>query len=116
MLKKLDTVEEKYEELTTILSDPKIASDHQQYQKYSKERSDIEDVVHRYREYKDMLRQIREAEEISQDKKAEPELREMAEGELKDLLPASAQMEQELRLMLIPRDPRDAKNIFLEVS
>lgn len=115
MLKKLDTVEEKYEELTTILSDPKIASDHQQYQKYSKERSDIEDVVHRYREYKDMLRQIREAEEISQDKKAEPELREMAEGELKDLLPASAQMEQELRLMLIPRDPRDEKNIFLEI-
>ena len=115
MLNKLEAVSEKYDELTRLLSDPAVASEHQQYQKYSKERSDIETVVLRYREYQDLLRQIQDAEEISQDKKADPELRDMAEAELKELRPASEQMEQELRLMLVPKDPRDEKNIFLEI-
>lgn len=115
MLKKLDAVAEKYDELTRLLSDPKVASDHQQYQKISKERSDIEDVVARYREYRENLRQIADSEEITGDKKSDPELREMAEAELKDLRAKSAQMEQDLRLMLVPKDPRDDKNIFLEI-
>jgi peptide chain release factor 1 len=115
MLKKLDAVAEKYDELTRLLSDPAVAGNHQQYQKYSKERSEIEDVVLRFREYQNLLKQIREAEEISNDKKADPALREMAETELKELIPKSEQMEQELRLMLVPRDPRDERNIFLEI-
>ena len=86
MLKKLDAVAEKYDELTRLLSDPAVAANHQQYQKYSKERSDIEDVVNHYRAYEDILKQIREAEEITEDKKSDPELRAMAETELKDLL------------------------------
>jgi peptide chain release factor 1 len=115
MLKKLDAVAEKYDELTRLLSDPAVAGNHQQYQKYSKERSEIEDVVLRFREYQNLLKQIREAEEISNDKKADPALREMAETELKELTPKSEQMEQELRLMLVPKDPRDERNIFLEI-
>ncbi|HEX9135680.1 MAG TPA: peptide chain release factor 1 [Nitrospirota bacterium] len=115
MLKKLDAVAEKYDELTRLLSDPAVAANHQQYQKYSKERSDIEDVVNHYRAYQDMLKQIREAEEITEDKKSDPELRAMAETELKELLPKSEQMGQELRLMLVPKDIRDEKNIFIEI-
>jgi peptide chain release factor 1 len=115
MFKKLDAVAEKYDELTRLLSDPAVAADHQQYQKYSKERSDIEDVVNHYRAYQNILKQIREVEEITEDKKSDPELREMAETELKDLLPRSEQMGQELRLMLVPKDIRDGKNIFLEI-
>jgi peptide chain release factor 1 len=115
MLRKLDAVVEKYDELTRLLSDPAVAADHQQYQKYSKERSDIEDVVNHYRAYQDVLKQIREAEEITKDKKSDPELRAMAEAELKELLPKSEQMGQELRLMLVPKDLRDEKNIFLEI-
>jgi peptide chain release factor 1 len=115
MLKKLDAVAEKYDELTRLLSDPAVAADHQQYQKYSKERSDIEDVVNHYRAYQDILKQIREAEEITEDKKSDPELRAMAETELKELLPRSEQMGQELRLMLVPKDIRDEKNIFIEI-
>jgi peptide chain release factor 1 len=115
MFKKLDAVAEKYDELTRLLSDPAVAADHQQYQKYSKERSDIEDVVNHYRAYQDVLKQIREAEEITKDKKSDPELRAMAEAELKELLPKSEQMGQELRLMLVPKDPRDERNIFLEI-
>ncbi len=115
MLKKLDAVAEKYDELTRLLSDPVVAGNHQQYQKYSRERSEIEDVVTHYRAYRDIQRQLQEAEEITQDKKADTELRAMAEAELKELVPKKEQMEQELRLMLVPKDPRDEKNIFLEI-
>ncbi|HUI68033.1 MAG TPA: peptide chain release factor 1 [Nitrospirota bacterium] len=115
MYKKLDAVVEKYDELTRLLSDPAVAADHQQYQKYSKERSDIEDVVNHYRAYQEILKQIREAEEITEDKKSDPELRAMAETELKELLPRSEQMGQELRVMLVPKDIRDEKNIFIEI-
>jgi peptide chain release factor 1 len=115
MLSKLDAVAEKYDELTRLLSDAGVAADHQLYQKYSKERSDIEDVVTYYRNYQELLKQIKEAEEITQDKQADPELRAMADDELKQLRPRGEQMEQELRFMLVPKDPRDEKNIFLEI-
>ncbi len=115
MLKKLDAVAEKYDELTRLLSDPAVAGNHQQYQKYSRERSEIEDVVTHYRAYRDILKQISEAEEITKDKKADADLREMAESELKELRPRITLMEQDLRLMLVPKDPRDEKNIFLEI-
>src|SRR5574337_848131 len=115
MLSKLDAVAEKYDELTRLLSDPVVAANHQQYQKYSKERSEIEAVVDHYRAYQNLLRQIREAEEITQDKQADPELRVMAEVELKELGPKAEQMEKDLRIMLVPKDPRDEKNIFLEI-
>ena len=115
MLKKLDAVAEKYDELTRLLADPSVAADHQKYQKYSKERSDIEEIVQHYRTFRDVLRQIREAEEISQDKSADGDLRSMADAELKELQPKVVQLEQELRLLLVPKDPRDDKNIFLEI-
>jgi peptide chain release factor 1 len=115
MFKKLEAVSEKYDELTRLLADPAVAADHQQYQKYSKERSDIEDVVNHYRGYQETIKQIREAEEITGDKKADPELREMADAELKELRPRVEQLEQELRLMLVPKDPRDERNVFLEI-
>jgi len=115
MLKKLEAVAGKYDELTRLLADPSVAADHQKYQKYSKERSDIEDVVLHYRAYKDVLRQLAETTEISQDKSADPDMRAMADAELKDLGAKAPQMEQALRLMLVPKDPRDEKNIFLEI-
>jgi peptide chain release factor 1 len=115
MLSKLDAVAEKYDELTRLLSDPGVAANHQQYQKYSRERSEIEDVVASYRSYRDVQKQIRDAEEIVQDKQSDAEFRSMAEAELKELRPRLEQMEQQLRLMLVPKDPRDDKNIFLEI-
>jgi peptide chain release factor 1 len=115
MLKKLDAVAEKYDELTRLLSDPVVAADHQQYQKYSKERSEIEGVVNQYRAFQNLQKQLVEAEEITQDKQADSELRTMAEAELKDLRPKIEQIGQELRVMLVPRDSRDEKNIFLEI-
>jgi peptide chain release factor 1 len=115
MFKKLEAVAEKYDELTRPLGDPSVAADHQKYQKYSKERSDIEEIVQSYRAYQDAQRQVREAEEISQDKSADTEMRAMADAELRELHEKVLQMEQELRLLLVPKDPRDEKNIFLEI-
>lgn len=115
MLKKLDAVVEKYDELSRQLEDPDIASDHQKYQKLLKERAEIEDIVRHYRSYQDVLKQIEEAEEILRDKSSEAELRDMAEAELKDLRLRQEQIEHELRRMLVPKDPRDEKNIFLEI-
>ncbi len=115
MLSKLDAVAEKFDELTRLLSDPAVTANHQQYQKYSKERSEIEDVVSHYRAYQHLLRQIKEAEDITQDKQADSELRAMAEMELRELLQKAGQMDKDLRLMLVPKDPRDEKNIFLEI-
>jgi peptide chain release factor 1 len=115
MLKKLEAVSEKYDELTRLLGDPTVAADHSQYQKYSKERSDIEEVVGHYRAYREVAKQIKDAEEMINDKKADPELREMADAELKELRPRVGQLEQELRLMLVPKDPRDERNVFLEI-
>jgi peptide chain release factor 1 len=115
MFKKLEAVAEKYDELTRLLSDPAVASDHQRYQKYSKERSDIDAVVTHYRGYLDLVRQFEEAGDLANDKTSGPELREMADAELKELRAKIEQIEQELRLMLIPRDSRDEKNIFLEI-
>jgi len=115
MLRKLEAVAEKFDELTRLLSDPGVAANHQQYQKYSRERSDIEDVVNHYRAYKDLEKQIREATEITNDKQSDAEFRAMAEAELKELSPKIMQMEQELRLMLVPKDPRDDRNVFLEI-
>ncbi|OGW48376.1 MAG: peptide chain release factor 1 [Nitrospirae bacterium GWC2_57_9] len=115
MLSKLDAVAEKYDELTRLLSDPGVAADHQQYQKYSRERSEIEDVVNHYRAYQNVRKQIRDAEEIVQDKQSDADFRAMADAELKELRPRVDEMEQALRLMLVPKDPRDDKNIFLEI-
>ncbi len=115
MLSKLDAVAEKYDELTRLLSDPGVAANHQLYQKYSRERSEIEEVVSQYRSFRRMLGQIKDAEEITADKQADPEFRDMADAELKELRPMVEQLEQDLRLMLVPKDPRDDKNIFLEI-
>jgi peptide chain release factor 1 len=115
MLKKLEAVAEKYDELTRLLADPSVAADHQKYQRYSRDRAEIEEVVQHYRAYRDVLHQTRDAEEISQDKSADPDMRAMADVELKDLRTRAVQMEQELRTMLVPKDPRDEKNIFLEI-
>jgi peptide chain release factor 1 len=115
MLKKLDAVAEKFDELTRLLADPSVAADHQKYQRYSKERADIEEIVQHYRAYQTLQRQVKEAEEISQDKSADAEMRAMADAELKELGTRLPRLEQELRLMLVPKDPRDDKNIFLEI-
>ena len=114
LLDKLKEIENKYDELTKILSDPEIFSDYLKSQKYSKEQAEIEEVVRKIREYKGILSGINEAEEIlSAD--GDDGLKELAIVELEELREKSPRVESELKLMLVPRDPLDSKNIILEI-
>ena len=114
LLDKLKEIENKYDELTKILSDPEIFSDYLKSQKYSKEQAEIEEVVRKIREYKGILSGINEAEEIlSAD--GDDGLKELAIAELEELREKSPRVESELKLMLVPRDPLDSKNIILEI-
>jgi peptide chain release factor 1 len=114
LLDKLEEIENKYDELTRILSDPEVFSDYSKTQKYSKEQAELEDLVKKIREYKKILSGIKEAEEILNSSN-DTTLKELAEIELEELKEKKPKIENELKLMLIPKDPRDEKNIILEI-
>ncbi|MEK7698561.1 MAG: peptide chain release factor 1 [Nitrospirota bacterium] len=114
MIEKLQTIEDKYNELIALLSDPEVFSDFSKYQKYSKEQANIADIVKKFREYKKILADIKEAEEILSTGKDEG-LKELASAEIDELKEKKPKIENELKLMLLPADPRDKKNIILEI-
>jgi peptide chain release factor 1 len=114
LLDKLQEIEIKYNELTEILSDPEVFSDYTKSQKYSKEQADLEEIVQKIKEYKKILSGIRDAEEILKTPEDDG-LRELAEVELEELREKKPKVENDLKLMLVPRDPRDERNILLEI-
>ena len=111
MFEKLEAVEKRYEELTKLISDPEVIANQAEWQKLMKEHASIEDVVLKFREYKKEKQAMEEAEELLHD----PEMKELAEAEYyeaKDKLP---KIEEELKILLIPKDPDDDKNIICEI-
>lgn len=114
LLKRLEAIEDKYNELTKFLSDPDILSDFSQYQKYSKEQAGLAEIVEKLREYKKVLTDIKESEEILSPG-GDDSLKELASAELAELREKKPKLEDELKLMLLPADPRDKKNIILEI-
>ncbi len=111
MFDKLEEVEKRYVELTKMISDPQVIANQSEWQKLMKEHASIEDVVKKYREYKKTETAMEEAKEMMEDK----ELKELAEAEYyeaKDKLP---KIEEELKVLLIPKDPDDDKNIICEI-
>lgn len=111
MFDKLEEVEKRYEELTKMISDPEVIANHTEWQQLMKEHSSMQDIVAKYREYKKTKQQMEEAKEMMDDK----ELKELAEAEYyeaKDMLP---KIEEELKILLIPTDPNDDKNIICEI-
>lgn len=113
MLEKLKAIEEKYEEITKLLMDPAVLSKPLELQKYSKEQSDLKPLVDKIREYSKILADIKDAEELL--KSSDEELRLLAETELNELKQKKPIIEDELKIMLLPKDPRDEKNVFLEI-
>lgn len=113
MLEKLMEVEIKYEKITQTLSDPKVFSNKDEYMKYSREQAELEPIVTKFREYKRILKQIQEAEEMI--KSSDSDLKELAEEELQRLKKIKPQIEQELKVLLLPKDPRDEKNVIIEI-
>ena len=111
MFEKLESVEKRYEELTTKISDPAVIADNNEWRKLVKEHSAIEDVVFKYREYKNTINNIKEAEEMMQDK----ELKELAEEEYYSSKEKISKIEEELKILLIPKDPNDDKSVICEI-
>ncbi len=113
MLDKLLEIEKKYDELTALLSDPKVISRQAEFQKYSKEHSDLQAIVARIREYKKLLTEIEDAEDLL--KGGDGDMRELAQSELDELKKRRPLIEEELKIMLLPVDPRDQKSVILEI-
>ncbi|RMD57369.1 MAG: peptide chain release factor 1, partial [Nitrospirae bacterium] len=114
LIDKLKKIEEKYEILTKALMDPGVLSDYTKYQRYCKEQAELSKIMETYKEYKKVINDIKEAEEILRESSDEI-LRELATEELKHLRDEEKRLEHILKLMLIPKDPRDEKNVILEI-
>jgi peptide chain release factor 1 len=115
MLEKLEAIEEKYRSLTASLSDPALVSDPQRIKTIAKERAEIEPVIKKFESYKKILKDIQDSNDIMADPDAEAELKELAETELDELETQKQQVEEELKILFIPRDPNDAKDVLLEI-
>lgn len=114
MLEKLASLEEKYEELGNLIGDPEVISDLGRWQQYVKAHADLTDLVTAYRNFKKIVKEIQEAKDLLEEED-DGELREMAQAELDDLLEQKDSLEQRLKLLLLPKDPNDEKNVILEI-
>jgi peptide chain release factor 1 len=113
MLENLAHIEERYQELTQAMATPEVATDYMKLAEYGQERAELEPIVLRYREYEDLLEQIEGARELLDEE--DREMVELAQNELDELEPRVEQLEEQLRRMLIPKDPRDEKNVIVEI-
>ncbi len=111
MIERLEVTLEKYQALEQELTKPEVLSDIKKTREYSKEMSSLEDIVNCYKKYKKVLAGIEEAKEMLKDS----EIGEMAKEELKSLEDEKAQLDQELEILLIPKDPNDDKNVVMEI-
>ncbi len=115
MLKKLESVEEKYIELSKELADDNIFQDRKKFQQVAKAHSELGPVVEKYKEYKKIKQELEEAKEILQNEKDDQGLKEMAKAEVEELSKSLEEMEVELQKLLLPKDPMDDKNIVIEI-
>jgi len=114
MYDKLQGIEEKYEQLERLLSDPEIISDQSQYQKHAKALSELQETVNVFREYKKVLKELEEAEAMAVGER-DPEMVELAAAEAGELKQQKAEIEDKLRKILLPKDPNDQKNVIMEI-
>jgi peptide chain release factor 1 len=114
MFERLDQIEARYEELTQALASPEIIGDSSKYQKTAKAHSEITPVVEKYREYKDLRKGIAESRALLADEK-DPDMRAYAQEELDRLEARVGGVEEELKVLLLPKDPNDEKNVILEI-
>ncbi|MBV9608898.1 MAG: PCRF domain-containing protein, partial [Acidobacteria bacterium] len=114
MFERLEQIESKYEELTQALASPEVITDSSKYQKTAKAHSELSPVVEKYREYKALKQGIAESKAVLADE-SDPEMRAYAQEELDRLQPRIEEAEQDLKVLLLPKDPNDEKNVVLEI-
>ena len=111
LLSKLDAVEIRFEELSGKLSDPAVLGNRQTFSKMSKEHADIRELVDSFRHYRELDKRVADAREMQKD----PEMRDLAYDEEKQILAEQGALEERIKILLLPRDPNDDKNIMLEI-
>ena len=114
MFERLNQIESKYDELTKALASPEIINDSSKYQKTAKAHSELSEIVEKYREYKDLQKGIEESKAMVEDE-SDADLRAYAQEELTRLQERVTATENELKLLLVPKDPNDEKNVVLEI-
>lgn len=114
MLDRLQALEDRYEKLNELLSDPDVISDTNKLREFSKEQAGLTDVVQAYREYKDISAQVEDAKTMLAEEK-DPEILEMAKAEIAELSPRLPELEEQMRILMLPKDPNDDKNVIMEI-
>lgn len=114
MLEKLNKVEERYDELARLMADPEAAQNYERVTKYAKERAGLEEIVSAYRAYKRAAEELEETKTLLADD-TDPEMQELAQVEIDRLEAELADLEPRLQRLLLPKDPRDAKNVIVEI-
>ena len=111
MFDKLEAVEKRYDELTKMIADPEVISNQSEWQKMMKEHAGMEEIVIKFREYKKVKQSMEEAEELMQD----PDMKDLAAEEYYSSKEQLPKIEEELKILLIPKDPDDDRNIICEI-
>ncbi|OEF96764.1 peptide chain release factor 1 [Desulfuribacillus alkaliarsenatis] len=114
MFDKLQSLEERYDKLGQLLCDPEIVNDINKLRKYSKEQSDLEETVETYRAYKEAKQQLTDAKSMLEDK-LDDEMREMVKMEIDELTDSIEELSAKLKILLLPKDPNDDKNVIVEI-
>lgn len=114
MFDRLQAVEDRYERLNELLSDPDIVSDSKKLRDYSKEQSDIQEMVEVYRIYKSVKKQLEETKEMLELEK-DPEMHDLVKEEFNELNDQIPELEEKLKILLIPKDPNDERNVIMEI-
>lgn len=114
IIEKVQAVADRYEELSELLADPEVLSDSQRYQELSKEEGEIRETVEKYREYRKIVDAIAENEELQREK-LDPEMDSLVKSELSDLRDTKEKLEEEIKILMLPSDPNDDKNIIMEI-
>lgn len=115
LLEKLNSVDQTFNELTRRLADPDVAQDPEEFQRIAKARSSLEETVTTYDTWKQVQEELAGAREIYRESSSDPDLKEMAAQEVNDLEAQQVELEQRLKILLLPKDPNDEKNIMLEI-
>lgn len=114
VLDRLESLEARYDKLNELLSDPEVINDSKKLREYSKEQSDLQEVITAYREYKDVTSQLDDAKAMLEED-LDDEMREMAKMEITELSEQKEELEAKLKVLLLPKDPNDDKNVIMEV-
>ncbi|EEI23813.1 peptide chain release factor 1 [Lentilactobacillus hilgardii] len=112
---KLQAVVDRYDELNELISDPEVIADTQRFMKLSKEEGELRDTVAAYNKYKEVSKQLDDDEEMLREKIDDADLESMVKDEISDFKDQKAKLEDQLKVMLLPKDPNDEKNIIMEI-